>query len=171
MRCSPTFHNNVSTLHSSADANLLHDYADSCYHSQLHIQRYFLFCILIILHFIVIPASLHANTTLTRTFTVQTVCACKTSRFTSRILWMGVRFCEDLGTVGNISRESSGALALKLNSTPSCFQSSSYLKGLNQLELSKSTQLIWHELWGEKGTSSFFTVTAVTACLQHERYQ
>lgn len=52
------------------------------------------------------------------------------------------RFCEDLGTVGNISRESSGALALKLNSTPSCFQSFSYLKGLNQQELSKSTQLI-----------------------------
>lgn len=55
---------------------------------------------------------------------------------------MVVRFCEDLETVGNISRESSGALAQTLNSTPSCFQSFSYLKGLNQQELSKSTQLI-----------------------------
>lgn len=70
------------------------------------------------------------------------MCLQNTSRFTSQISWMVERFCEDLGTVGNISRESSGALALKLNSTPSCFQSFSYLKGLNQQELSKSTQLI-----------------------------
>lgn len=87
---------------------------------------------------------------LRRTFAVQTA-----SRLTSGILRMVVRFCEDLGTVGNISRESSRALALKLNSTPSCFQSFSYLKDLNQQEVSKSTQLIWHELWGEKRCQFF----------------